>query len=107
MPGGRCGSSGARGSDDGLLLSLTPFQAGLLSAMLSPLKTQLAVICLWWKEQAFPWRWAMYQGDSSATGTDKLGPQVQHNGRGGHANPTSQNQGNAMEEWCIFPGAGG
>lgn len=61
MHGGRCGSSGARGSDDGLLLSLTPFQAGLLSAMLSPLKTQLAVICLCWKEQAFPLRWAMYQ----------------------------------------------
>lgn len=107
MHGGRCGSSGARGSDDGLHLSLSPFQARLLSAMPSPLKTQLVEVCLCWKEQAFPLRWAMYQGDSSATGTDKLGSQVQHNGRGGHANLTSQNQGNAMEEWCIFPGAGG
>lgn len=46
MNGGLCGSGDHGSGGDRIHLSLTPFQARLLSTVLSPLKTQLGVVRL-------------------------------------------------------------
>lgn len=83
MNGGLCGSSGAHGSGvDGVHLSLTPLQASyqVPSCHFSTLSSVWSAYI----GKSRPLRWAMYQGDRSAAGTDKLGPQVKPNGKGGH-----------------------